>query len=307
MNDAGITVDIDRERCNGCGLCVEACPATTLSLVDGRAAVTGSRCIACGHCLAICPPEAIRVGALDPAAAAFQTVRVPDSWLSYGEGDATALLQLMRSRRSCRRFREEPVDRAVLEDLVRAGRAAPSGTNSQCWTFTVLPTRAAVKEFGNSIGAYFKRLNRLAEKPAVRGLLRLLGKPELSDYYRQHYPTVRRALTEWDELGVDRLFHGAPAAIIVASAPGGSTPAEDALLATQNILLAAHVLGLGTCLIGFAVAAMHQDARIQQRLGIPPQEAVRAVIALGPTDRKFARCAGRKPATVRWLDDLSVG
>jgi nitroreductase/NAD-dependent dihydropyrimidine dehydrogenase PreA subunit len=300
-------VEIDGARCNGCGLCVDVCPSVTLSLVDGRAAVTGSRCIACGHCQAICPPDAIRVGALDPAAATFRSVNVPDAWLPYGRGDAATLLQLMRSRRSCRRFREEPVDRAVLEDLVRAGRAAPSGTNSQCWAFTVLPTRAAVVRFGDYIGEYFKRLNRLAEKPALRGLLRLLGKPELGDYYRQHYPTVKRAMTAWDEQGVDRLFHGAPAVIIIATTPDGSTPAEDALLAAQNILLAAHTLGLGTCLIGFAVAAMHQDARIQRRLGLPPEEAVRAVIALGPTDRKFARCAGRKPATVRWMDEPSAG
>ena len=39
----------------------------------------------------------------------------------------------------------------------------------------------------------------------------------------------------------------------VATAPGASSPKEDALLASQNILLAAHAMGLGTCLIGFAV------------------------------------------------------
>jgi len=307
MSAADVTVTIDAARCNGCGLCVEACPAATLSLVDGRAAVTGAHCIACSHCLASCPPDAIRVGALDPAASAFETVRVPDAWLPYGAGDAAALLQLMRSRRSCRRFRDEPVARAVLADLVRAGQTAPSGTNSQAWAFTILPTRAAVKTFGGYIGDYFRRLNRLAEKPALRGLLRLAGKPELADYHRRHYPIVQRALAEWDGQGVDRLFHGAPAAILVASLPGGSTAAEDALLATQNILLAAHALGLGTCLIGFAVAALRQDPRIQRRLGLPPEETVRAVIALGPTDRRCARCAGRKPATVRWLGEQPAG
>ncbi len=54
------------------------------------------------------------------------------------------------------------------------------------------------------------------------------------------------------EKGKDLLFHGAPAAIIVASKEEASCPSEDSLLATQNILLGAHSLGLGTCLVGFA-------------------------------------------------------
>ena len=49
---------------------------------------------------------------------------------------------------------------------------------------------------------------------------------------------------EWEQNGRDLLFHGATAVIVVASKPGGSNPKEDALLATQNILLAAHSMGL---------------------------------------------------------------
>ena len=58
---------------------------------------------------------------------------------------------------------------------------------------------------------------------------------------------------------MDRLFHGAAAAILVTGRRQASCPAEDALLATQNILLAAHAMGLGSCLIGFAVEAMRRD------------------------------------------------
>jgi len=59
------------------------------------------------------------------------------------------------------------------------------------------------------------------------------------------------------------------AAVIVVGSNRGSCPAEDALLATQNILLGAHALGLGTCLIGFAVSAMQKDVRIKDLLKIP--------------------------------------
>lgn len=53
----GITVD--RQRCTGCGACVEACPAGALYLVDGKAAVDNSLCRGCEACLGVCPVEAL--------------------------------------------------------------------------------------------------------------------------------------------------------------------------------------------------------------------------------------------------------
>ena len=80
-----------------------------------------------------------------------------------------------------------------------------------------------------------------------------------------------------------------------------SLPKEDALLATQNILLAAEALGLGTCLIGFAVAAMRKDPGIKRVLGIPDDETVHAVIAIGHPNVEYARPAGRKPPVIRYF------
>jgi len=113
---------------------------------------------------------------------------------------------------------------------------------------------------------------------------------------------VREALEEWHGSGKDRLFHGSTAAIVVGSRPGASCPAEDALLATQNILLAAHSMGLGSCLIGYAVAAMKKDPSIQRSVGIPSEEEIHAVIALGYPDDVYQRTAGRKNVTPRYFE-----
>ena len=61
MNGKVFTV-VDRDRCNGCGLCVEVCPSDTLSMVDGKAAVTADRSMACGQCVEHCPINAVRLG-----------------------------------------------------------------------------------------------------------------------------------------------------------------------------------------------------------------------------------------------------
>jgi nitroreductase/NAD-dependent dihydropyrimidine dehydrogenase PreA subunit len=302
MIQRAVTTVIDRDKCIGCGECVRVCPSQTLEMQDGKAVVTGARSLACGHCVAVCPVEAVRVEALDPYSFRFHTFACRTDWMPYGAFDAGELVRLMASRRSCRNFTGEPVPRPVLEDLVKIGTTAPSGTNSQGWTFTTLPSRAAVMKLGNAVGAFFKRLNRMAENPLLRHGLRLIGRPELADYYRDYHQSVAEGLAEWEERGCDRLLHGAPAAIIVGSIPGGSCPAEDALLATQNILLGAHALGLGTCLIGFAVSAMQKDVRIKDLLKIPRAENVHAVIAIGHPAVAYQRLTGRKKALSRFVE-----
>lgn len=303
MVERKMTTAIDPLMCIGCGLCVRVCPDRTLSMVGDRAAVTGERCMHCAHCAAVCPADAVHVAGVDVWAQAFETFCLGgDRWMPPGRFDTPQLVSLMRSRRSCRNFLDTPVDTRNLEDLVRIGITAPSGTNSQKWTFTILPDRQIVLRLGTAIGRFFERLNQLAGNRMLRGTLKLMGRSQLDDYYREHHDSVRDALAEWKTGGIDRLFHGATAAILVGAEHGASCPMEDALLATQNILLGAHSMGLGTCLIGFAVAAIQKDASIKATLGIPRDEPVYSVIALGHPDETYVRQTGRKRPLVRWVN-----
>jgi nitroreductase/NAD-dependent dihydropyrimidine dehydrogenase PreA subunit len=300
--DKKTMVLIDEGRCTGCGLCVKVCPTGTVSLLQDRAAVTGEKCISCGHCEAVCSVNAITVPRNDRFMQDFENFLLEKRWLPFGDYDTAGLVRLMASRRSCRNYLDKPVDRSVLDDLVKIGITAPSGTNSQGWTFTILPTRKSVNILADHVSGFFAKLNTLSEKTLLRKGLKLIGKGELDAYYESYHDAVKKAIDEWKQNGKDRLFFGATSVIVVASKPGASCPAEDALLATQNILLGAHSMGYGTCLIGFAVAAMQQDVKIQQVIGMTSKEKVYAVIAIGHPNEKYNVIAGRKKPVVRYFE-----
>ena len=55
-------VMIDQDKCNGCGLCVDACHEGAIELVDGKARLVGDEyCDGLGDCLPACPTGAITI------------------------------------------------------------------------------------------------------------------------------------------------------------------------------------------------------------------------------------------------------
>ncbi|MBQ7258243.1 MAG: 4Fe-4S binding protein [Abditibacteriota bacterium] len=51
-------VNIDVEKCQGCGACVDGCPVSALEVVDGKITVS-DECLDCGACTETCPFEAL--------------------------------------------------------------------------------------------------------------------------------------------------------------------------------------------------------------------------------------------------------
>ena len=56
-----IIAEVDRDRCNGCRICISICPYDAIELSEGRAVVNEAKCEGCGACTAACPVGAIQL------------------------------------------------------------------------------------------------------------------------------------------------------------------------------------------------------------------------------------------------------
>lgn len=290
---------IDKSKCTGCGKCVDICPKDVLFLEKKRAKVNENECMLCSHCYAVCAFNAVSFNE-ELAEIKFETFSCREKIFGSSNVTPEMLVNIFRSRRSIRKYKNEDLDDDIVRDLVEFAVTAPSGSNCQDWEFTVINGRDKVWEFAVRLKDFFVRINRLAGISVLRYLSVLFMGKALINYYRDHYETVEMAIKE-SESGVDLLFHGAPCVIIIHGPMDGSTPVEDATYAAYNICMLAHYLNLGTCLIGFAVEALNRSPDIKEELDIYEKNRVHAVIALGKPAVKFTKHSLRKKYSVEFI------
>ncbi|EKS29741.1 nitroreductase [Afipia felis] len=133
--------------------------------------------------------------------------------------------EAIRGRRAVREFTTQPVSEIILSELVDAAIQAPSAVNQQPWLFTIVSNKELLARISTEAKSHMLRASPTAL--ASHHFLNILN-DETFD-----------------------IFYGAPALIII-SAPKGPWAVEDCSLAAENLMLAAHAAGIGTCWIGFA-------------------------------------------------------
>lgn len=198
------------------------------------------------------------------------------------------IIEAIRSRKSIRGFRKDPVSKETIMDILRTAARAPSGTNAQPWEFTVISGEVLEKICKGNIEMYLSRSGFSPDVP--------LG--EFVDVYRQR--KVDLAIEIFNILGFSRedkekrdewmqtgfRYFDAPAAIII-SADCSMFEARtqfDLGLVTQNICLAALHHGLGTCIEQQGV--MFPDV-LRKYTSIPESKRITISIAIGYPDWDF--------------------
>ncbi len=221
--------EIVTKMCTGCGLCAEVCPSFVLDMVGTKALVVrGEWCIGCGHCGAVCPVEAV----------VHETIadeRAPRP----GRRPATTadtLLMLLRERRSVRLYRNEPISDEILEQIIEAGRYAPTGSNSQNVHYVILRSSSEITSLRNMTMAFYEKVFSRVRKPIGALLLSLLAGRRIVEYLRELLPKVEYVKGLIEE-GKDPLFYNAPVVMVVHAESWDTCSAFNCAVAIYNLSL----------------------------------------------------------------------
>jgi len=91
-------ITIDHDKCNGCGMCANACPEGALQVIDGKARLVGDLlCDGLGACLSSCPEDAIKIE--NREADAYNEFEVIKNIVRQGPNVILAHLQHLKSHR----------------------------------------------------------------------------------------------------------------------------------------------------------------------------------------------------------------
>jgi len=158
------------------------------------------------------------------------------------------LFEAINTRRSIRKFQDRPVEPEKLEQVLEAARLAPSWSNLQCWRFVIVTDAAARKTLSelSYVEAFFATYG-FAKNPAQKALAEA--------------PVVIVACADPSRSG---LLWEQPYYLV------------DTGIACQNLMLAAHAVGLGSVFVG-----VFDEVKVRALLGIPSNIRVVGLFPLG--------------------------
>ena len=187
-------------------------------------------------------------------------------------------LELVKNRRSFRRFRSDPVPKETLEKVLEAARLPPSAGNSQPWEFVVVQDFATKMNITKSITSGRKKLTEA--DPNIYWPVAV-------------QPHLFTAPVLIIDCGDQRLQETYPAHL------------EGEILLRQSLAVSIYTLQLAAATFGLATAwgTMQTESRetqIRQLLGIPDVYTVDHIVPLGyPDEEKEKRDKTLRPVRER--------
>ena len=201
------------------------------------------------------------------------------------------VIEAINNRRSTRSYEPKPIPRDIIKTIIEAGNRAPSQGRMekgrkdplfQPWRFVVVED----PEFKQKLVQITMPIWRKStEKSKV--------------IFPEWYEKAMRLYEMVDE-PKDMVYYSAPVILFVI---GLAEYAISCALACENIMIAAHSLGLGSCYVGFG-SLVKGDADIVQTLELTEKERIYGPIVLGyPKDIPEARAllSKKEEPKIKWI------
>nr|WP_221412162.1 nitroreductase family protein [Dysgonomonas sp. 25] len=278
-----ITIDIDKETCIKCGKCVKVCPAYILTQESPKDEI-GLRniqtCIACGHCVAICPTDSV-IHSEFPVHKVHTLNRdilpTPDQ-----------VMELCRARRSNRAFLSSPVPKEYLHQIVDAAHLAPTASNGQEVSFTLVTNPELLKQIAEITINTFEATVKKITNPFINPFINLIvpgakeAVPQLNAVISKH------------RSGTDAILRGAKAVLLIHTPSTSNFGRQDANLAYQNASLMAESLGVSQFYTGYVCIAIDMDKKRKLAKLLNIEGTIHAGMALSMPAFKFPKYTDRK-------------
>ena len=184
-------------------------------------------------------------------------------------GEHTETEEVILRRRSVRLYRNQQVPEFMIRRILEAGRFAPSAGNGQPWKFVVLRDAEMIAGLTATVVSLCRVFCGLIDYTVPgkwwrRPLAKLFIRLQPADLH----PVPFMALAEIAD-GRLGLYHGAPTVILIFKNVRGISNVDlDCGIAGQNMALAAHSMGLGTCWVSFTKLAFTYSRKWKSALGI---------------------------------------
>lgn len=158
-------------------------------------------------------------------------------------------IEMIKERRSVRKFKNEKVDRKTMKEIVDISRWAPSWVNYQIARYTLVDDEEIIKKLAtDGVNGFVYNIQTLKNAKGVAVLSFVKGKSGKLDLEKDTYATSKTNVWE--------VF--------------------DAGIACQTFCLAAHAKGIGTCIMGVI-----DEKSISEIVNLPEEETVAALIVYG--------------------------
>ncbi|MCF0113784.1 MAG: nitroreductase [Erysipelotrichaceae bacterium] len=173
------------------------------------------------------------------------------------------MLNLIKSRRSTRKYQDKMIRDEDLAMILEAGIYAPSGGNSQSNHFIVIRNKSVLEGLNRLVVDCFKKMD--VTEGMYKSKVNSIVKSKAGNYV---------------------FYYNAPVLVVVCNKIDYSNNMADSCIAIENMMLMANGLDLGSCFIN-QLTWLREDPKINlvlKQLGMEEDETVFGAVALGYAD-----------------------
>ncbi len=271
-----VNIEINKEICTQCGLCILDCPSHAITLnQDGFPGLLRESCLECQHCLAICPEATLSFSGYKP-----------ENSLTVSKDTLPNLDQievLTKGRRSIRSYKKDDMPRDEIDKILDIAYHAPTGKNAKGISFKVIYNR---KEMDKFISLFYIAIEDAVKNGALT---------EGNNFLEQ-------LLNNYKINNQDIFFRNAPHIFFAISEENTPLMFTDSIISSSYFELALTAAGYGGVWNGYVSHAINTIPQIKELLKLKDSETFCYAISFGIPDVTYSRTVQRGKTEVDELN-----